>query len=249
MSTGTLNGKKIVVTGGSSGIGFAAAKLFVQEGAKVAITGRDVKALEQAKLELGEQLVTLRSDTADLADLTALAKTLEGWGGLDHVFVNAGIAKFSPMEAVTEASFDEMFDVNVRGAFFVIQKLAPLMREGGSFVLNTSIVDELGMLNTSVYAASKAALRSLARTLAAELVGRNIRVNAVSPGPIQTPIFSKMGIPTDALDAMGKQLQEANPMKRFGRPEEVAKAARFLAFDATFTTGAELTVDGGLSQL
>jgi NAD(P)-dependent dehydrogenase (short-subunit alcohol dehydrogenase family) len=247
---GKYEGKTAVVTGGTTGIGFATAKLLVTEGARVLVTGRNERAIEAARSELGSRAVVLRSDTASLADIDALAdKARETLGAIDFVFVNAGIAKFVPLEQVTEAFYDETLGINTKGAFFTIQKLAPLVKSGGSFVLNTSVVDELGMPATSVYAASKAALRSLARTLAAELLPRGIRVNAVSPGPIATPIVDKMGLPPEARAGLEAQLREANPMKRFGTPEEVGRAALFLAFDATFSTGAELPVDGGLTQL
>lgn len=244
-----LTGKVAVVTGGSTGIGFATAKQLVQDGAKVVITARNRSALEQAASELGPNAIPVVSDTAKLADIDRLAKTVEGLGGADFLFVNAGIAKFAPLEAVDEALYDEIQGVNAKGAFFTVQRLAPHLHTGSSVVFNTSIVDEKGIPSTSAYAASKAALRSLTRTFATELIPRGIRVNAVSPGPIETPIFGKMGLPADVAQGMLEQFTEANPMKRFGRPEEVAKAALFLGFDASFTTGAELPVDGGLSQL
>jgi NAD(P)-dependent dehydrogenase (short-subunit alcohol dehydrogenase family) len=244
-----FDGKVAVVTGGSSGIGFAAAKLLVQQGAQVVITGRNREALDRAVSELGPKAVAVVSDASKVADLDVLVEQVRGLGGLDFLFFNAGIAPFSPLEAVTEAFYDELTDINTRGAFFTVQRLSPLFRSGGSIVFNTSVVNVKGFANSSVYAASKAALRSFTRTLATELLPRNIRVNAVSPGPISTPIFSKMGVPAEALDGMAAQFRELVPMKRFGNPEEVAKVAIFLGFDATFTTGAELPVDGGLSQL
>lgn len=247
---GKYDGKTAVITGGTTGIGFATAKLLVAEGARVLVTGRNEGAIEVARKELGNRAIVVRSDTSSLRDIDALAATAkDAFGELDFVFVNAGIAKFAPLESVTEAFYDETQGINAKGAFFTIQKLAPLVKSGGSFVLNTSVVDEKGMPSTSVYSASKAALRSLARTLAAELLARGIRVNAVSPGPITTPIVDKMGLPSDVRAGLENQLREGNPMKRFGLPEEVGRAALFLAFDATFTTGAELPVDGGLTQL
>lgn len=247
---GKYEGKTAIVTGGTTGIGLATARLLVAEGARVIATGRDAGAIDVAQKELGSAAIVLRSDTSRAADVDALvARAKEAFGGVDLVFVNAGIAKFLPLEHVTDAFWDETIGVNAKGAFFTIQKLAPIVKRGGSFVLNTSVVDEKGMPMTSVYAASKAALRSLARTLAAELLPQGIRVNAVSPGPIATPIIDKMGLPTDARAQLETQFREGNPMKRVGQPDEVARAALFLAFDATFTTGAELPVDGGLSQL
>jgi NAD(P)-dependent dehydrogenase (short-subunit alcohol dehydrogenase family) len=244
-----LDGKLAVVTGGSSGIGLAAAKQLTQEGAHVVITGRSRDALERAVVELGPKSTLVVSDAGKLKDLDPLVEKVRALGGLDFLFFNAGIAPFVPFEAVTEAQYDELLAINTKGAFFTAQRLVPLFRPGGSIVFNTSIVNVKGFPNSSVYSATKAALRSMTRTLAAELLPKNIRVNAVSPGPISTPIFSKMGIPAEALDAMAAQFREMVPMKRFGNPEEVAKVALFLGFDATFTTGAELPVDGGLSQL
>ncbi|MCU0655860.1 MAG: SDR family oxidoreductase [Polyangiaceae bacterium] len=243
-------GKTAVITGGTTGIGLAAAKALLAGGAKVLVTGRNEATLGAARAELGAGAIVVKSDTANLADIDALAERVRGeLGQVDFVFVNAGIAVFSPLEQVTEGFYDQLFAVNTRGAFFTVQKLAPLVRQGGSFVLNTSVVDEKGMPGTSVYAATKAALRSMARTLSAELLPRGIRVNAVSPGPITTPIYGKLGLPPEAQAGFQQQMTESNPMKRFGRPEEVARAALFLAFEATYTTGAELPVDGGLTQL
>lgn len=247
---GKYEGKAAVVTGGTTGIGLAAARLLLQEGARVLVTGRNERTLAAAKAELGGRALVVRSDTSSLADVEALGATVEReLGAVDFVFVNAGIAKFVPLPEVTEALYDELFAVNTKGAFFTIKRLAPLVHKGGSFVLNTSIVDEKGVPSTSVYAATKAALRSLARTLAAELLPSGVRVNAVSPGPITTPILDKMGMPREAQAAFEQRLVDMNPMKRFGSPEEVARAALFLGFEATFTTGAELPVDGGVTQL
>ena len=245
-----FTGKTALITGGSSGIGLSTAKLLLQEGGRVAITGRDPQALEAARLELGPQALVFQSDTSDLEALTKLALEVEaGFGKLDLVFLNAGIAKFAPTEAVTEQFWDETFDINLRGAFFAAKEFARLVRPGGSIVLNTSVVNVKGFPSAAVYSASKAGLRSLSRTLSADLLGKGIRVNAVSPGPITTPIYGKLGFPADVAAAWGKQMQEANPMKRFGNPEEVATAVLFLAVDATYTTGAEVPVDGGVSQM
>jgi NAD(P)-dependent dehydrogenase (short-subunit alcohol dehydrogenase family) len=243
-------GKTAIITGGTTGIGFATARLFTQEGGKVLVTGRTPSTVESAQKELGANAKVLVSDTARLSDLDALKSEASSFlGHVDFLFVNAGIAKFAPLEQVTEAFFDEIVNVNTKGALFAVQKLTPLFKRGSGVVLNTSVADELGMASSSVYAASKAALRSLGRTLATELLPHGVRVNAVMPGPITTPIYGKLGFPKEALAGMQDQMREQNPMKRFGDADEVAKAALFLAFDATYTTGAELPVDGGLTQL
>jgi NAD(P)-dependent dehydrogenase (short-subunit alcohol dehydrogenase family) len=243
-------GKTALITGGTTGIGLATAQLLKAEGARVAITGRGGASLAEAKRTLGDDVLAIASDTSKVADVEALAaKVGATFGGLDLVFVNAGIAKFSPLEGANEALFDETFGVNVRGAFFTAQKLAPLVRAGGSIVLNTSVVAQKGLANTSIYSASKAALRSFARTLAAELLPRGVRVNAIAPGPISTPILDKLGLGVEEKAGFEAQMRENNPMKRFGTPDEVARAVLYLAADATYTTGFELLVDGGLSQL
>lgn len=246
---GRYTQKVAVVTGGSTGIGFATARHFAAEGGRVVITGRSAASLARAAVEIGPPAVPLVADTSKLADIDRLVAKVKELGGLDFLFVNAGIARLSPLDAENEASYDEVLNVNTKGAYFTVQKLAPHIHEGGSVVLNTSVVNVKGFPAMSAYSASKAALRSLARTFATELLPRNIRVNAVSPGPIETPIFDKMGLPEQAKADTARRLTEGVPMKRFGRAEEVARAALYLGFDATFTTGAELPVDGGLSQL
>ena len=247
---GRYEGKTAVITGGTTGIGFSTAKLLVSEGAKVVITGRTPATVQAAERELGANARAIAADTANLADLDRVVDLAKGYlGQVDFIFVNAGVAKFAPFEAVDERLWDEQHDINVRGAFFAVQKLVPLVPRGGSIVLDASIVSVKGFAATSAYAASKAALRSLGRTLATELLPRGIRVNVVSPGPITTPIFEKSNVPPEARGAMAEQFREMVPMKRFGQPEEVARAALFLAFDATFTTGADLPVDGGIGQV
>ena len=242
-------GKRAVVIGGTSGIGLATAKLLVDEGARVLVTGRTKAGLDKAREELGNDGIVAESDAASLADINKLADRVKSeFGTLDLLFVNAGIARFAPFKSVTEAVYDELFSLNAKGAYFTVQKLAPLMTEGSAVVFTTSVANVKGLPMVSAYSASKAALRSMARSLASELLPRGIRVNAVSPGPIETPILGKI-MPKDAADEIVVQLREINPMKRFGRPEEVAKAVAFLAFEATYTTGAELAVDGGSSQL
>ena len=247
---GKYDGKKAVITGGTTGIGLAVAKLFVGEGARVIVTGRTPATIESAQKELGENAIVVHSDAASLTDIDALAgKVEEAFGRFDVLFVNAGLARFVPFDAMTEAVYDEMLDLNAKGPFFTVQKLAPLMGEGGAVVLTTSVANEKGMPMVAAYGAAKAALRSMARSLAADLLPRGIRVNAVSPGPIDTPIATKVGMPKEAIEQFGAQIRESNPMKRMGTSEEVAKAVAFLAFDATYTTGAELPVDGGATQL
>lgn len=247
---GRYDGKKVVITGGTTGMGLATAKLLVGEGARVLVTGRTAATIESARAELGERAIVVSSDAASLADIDALAgRVKEAFGTVDFLFVNAGIGRFAPFEDTTERTYDEMLGINMKGPFFVVQRLLPLMPAGGSVVFTTSIANVKGMPSLGAYAAAKAALRSLTRTLAAELAPRGIRVNAISPGPIDTPIVHKTGMPQEVVDQIHKQLAESNPMKRWGESEEIARAVAFLAFDATFTTGAELPVDGGASQL
>ena len=242
-------GKRAVITGGTSGIGLATAKLLADEGARVLVTGHTKQTLDRAREELGKNGIVAESDGASLAEINKLADRAKSeFGTVDLLFVNAGIARFAPFESVTEAVYDELFSLNAKGAYFTVQKLAPLMSEGSAVVFTTSTANVKGLPMISAYSASKAALRSMARCLASELLPRGIRVNAVSPGPIETPILGKV-MPKDAADEFAVQLRERNPMKRFGRPEEVARAVAFLAFEATYTTGAELAVDGGSSQL
>lgn len=246
-----LENKRALVTGGTSGIGLATAKLFHEEGARVLVTGRNDVTLAAARRELPADIQVVKSDARSLADGAALAKTIaETFGGLDVAFLNAGAAKFAPLEGVTEGDWDEAFAVNVKGPYFLAQKLAPLFASGGALLFNTSVVDVKGFASTSVYSATKAALRSLVRTLAAELAPRGVRVNAVAPGPIATPIYGKLGFDTDSQAGFEKAMADMNPMKRFGLPDEVARAALFLAStDSSYITGADLTVDGGLANL
>lgn len=248
---GKLEGKVAVITGGNSGIGLATAKEFKEQGARVVITGRDQQTLDEAKREIGEGVLAVRSDTSSLTEIdTLFAAVKKEFGKIDVLFVNAGVGKFAPVEAVTEELFDSIMDTNFKGAYFTIQKALPLLNDNASIVLNASINAYIGMPNSSVYAASKAALITLARTLSAELVGRGIRVNVVSPGPVTTPIFGKLGMAADALDETLKNIQAQVPMKRFGRPEEIAKTALFLASsDSSFLLGTEIVADGGMSQL
>jgi NAD(P)-dependent dehydrogenase (short-subunit alcohol dehydrogenase family) len=246
-----LEGKVAVVTGGNSGIGLATAKRFQEEGAKVAISGRSKKTLDEAVKSIGNGVVAVQSDVASLTDIDKLfAEVSKKLGKIDVLFVNAGIAKFAPLSDTSEKAFDEQYDVNIKGAYFTIQKALPFLNDGASIILNTSVVDQKGTIGASAYAGTKAALRSLARTAAAELVGRGIRVNTVAPGPIETPILGKSGLPQEAIDDFAKQITERIPMKRFGQPEEVAAAVAFLASqDASYITGVEINVDGGFGQI
>jgi NAD(P)-dependent dehydrogenase (short-subunit alcohol dehydrogenase family) len=246
-----LKGKTAVITGGTTGLGLATAKLFIEEGARVIATGRNPETMKAAQAELGDNAIVVPSDATSLPDMDALAtKVKETFGKLDVLFVNAGYGHFMPFEQVTEAVYDEMLNLNAKGPYFIVQKLAPLMPKGSSVVFTTSIANVKAVPTLSAYGAAKAALRAMTRSIAAELLPRGIRVNAVTPGPIgSTEILQKVGMPKEAKDQVYLQMAESAPMKRLGRPEEIAKAVAFLAIDATFTTGAELPVDGGWSQL
>ncbi|GGY88258.1 short-chain dehydrogenase [Cellvibrio zantedeschiae] len=246
-----FNNKTVLVTGGNSGIGLATAVEFAQQGARLVITGRDQATLNDAKAQLGNNTIALQNDAGDLAAAKALAAHLSAQNiRLDAVFINAGVAKFAPLEGVDEDLWDQTFNVNVKGAYFTIQALLPILNEGAAIILNGSINAHIGMPNSSVYAASKAALISFAKTLSAELVGRGIRVNVVSPGPVSTPLYGKLGVPAEQLNELAAQIQAQVPVKRFGRPEEVASAVVYLASPiAAFVVGTELIVDGGMSQL
>jgi len=242
--------KRAVIIGGTSGMGLATAKMLLAGGARVLVTGRSQAGLESAQKALGEGAIVVSSDARSLTDLDALASRVKGeFDTFDLLFVNAGFGLFAPLENTTEATYDEMFNLNTKGPFFAVQKLAPLINRGGAVVLTTSIANVKGMPTLAAYGGAKAALRSFARVFAAELLPRGIRVNAVSPGPIDTPIIGKAFPDKDVAAQVTGQMREANPMRRFGTSEEVAKAVLFLAFDATYTTGAELPVDGGWSQL
>lgn len=246
-----LENKVTVITGGNSGIGLATAKLFEKEGAKVIITGRRPDVVEAAAKEIGGSAIGIATDTSNMADIDTFYQEIEKLHSkIDVLFLNAGIALFAPIEHVTEEMFDNQFNINVKGLYFNIQKALPLMKEGGSIILTTSSADQMGAPNTSVYSATKAAVRSLARTLSGELLPRGIRVNSIAPGPIETPIFDKLGMPADMVDQAKAQFTEMVPMKRFGTPDELAKGALFLASDdSTFVAGIDLPVDGGMVSI
>jgi NAD(P)-dependent dehydrogenase (short-subunit alcohol dehydrogenase family) len=241
----------VLVTGGSSGIGLAAAQAYAHEGARVVITGRDAQALIRAQVQIGDQTIALSNDAGSLAEARRLAKALQDQDiQLDAVFINAGMAKFSPFPDVTESLWDDTFNANVKGPYFQIQALAPLLRPGSAIVINGSINARVGMPNSSVYAASKAALISLAKTLSAELLPRGIRVNVVSPGPIATPLYGKLGLDAASLEATAAQIQSQVPLGRFGTSEELASTVLHLsAKESAFIVGSELVVDGGMSNL
>ena len=243
-----LKNKSALITGGSSGIGLETAKQFASEGARIAITARTREGLEQARRELGSAAVYIASDAGDTAGQKSLAQAIrDNFGTLDILFVNAGVADLRPVDKWDETSFDRCFHTNVRGPFFLIQALLPVFAKPASVILNASINAHIGMPNTSVYGASKAALLSLARTLSGELISRGIRVNAVSPGPITTPLYGKLGLSDADLKATSQAIQSQVPAGRFGNPAEIASAVVFLASDeSAFTVGGELIIDGGL---
>jgi NAD(P)-dependent dehydrogenase (short-subunit alcohol dehydrogenase family) len=244
-----LKGKRALITGGTSGIGLETARQFLAEGARVAITGKNPETLESARKELGTSTLIIPSDASDSAAQKQLAEVLrKEFGGLDILFVNAGIAVLRPVEQWDEAAFDRTFAMNVKGPYFLIQALLPLFANPASIVLNASVNAHVGMPNTSVYGASKAALLSLTRTLSGELIGRGVRVNAISPGPISTPLYSKLGFSDADLKNVAASIQSQVPAGRFGNPSEIAKAVVFLASDeSAFTVGGELLIDGGMS--
>jgi NAD(P)-dependent dehydrogenase (short-subunit alcohol dehydrogenase family) len=247
---GKLNNKIAVITGGTTGIGLATAQLFIEEGAKVIVTGRNPETLEQAKKILGAGADVIAADTSDLKAVEQLFKIIaERYKKIDALFVNAGIAKFAPLDQSSPEMFDEQFNVNVRGAYFTVQRAVPLIADGGAILFTASMVTSIAEPMSSVYSATKAALRSFGRTLASELAPR-IRVNTVSPGPIETPIFGKLGLSSEVVQAFAADMLQRNPLKRIGHVNDVAKAALFLLSDeSSYSTGIELFVDGGMASL
>jgi NAD(P)-dependent dehydrogenase (short-subunit alcohol dehydrogenase family) len=242
-----LQGKIAVITGGNSGIGLATAHLFAREGATVVITGRDQATLDAAAIEIGHGAVAIRSDTSNLRDLDALfARVNEQFGGLDVLFANAGVFLGAPMRESTEELYNTTFDINVKGVFFAIQKAEPIMRDGGTIVINASTVIHAGMSGASLYSASKAAVRQLAKNLSNELVGRNIRVNVVSPGYTRTPIIGRAGYNPEQVEGFYAHTAGEVPMRRPGQADEIAKTVLFLASDeSSYIIGEEILVDGG----
>jgi len=263
--------KVFVVTGANSGMGYDTAKYLASEGAKVYITGRNADAIAKAAAELGDNVVPVVANAASIADSVKLAETIAANGdkldGYEHfwrlirplfltsfilsrLFVNAGIATFCPFEYVTEAAFDDLFNTNVKGAYFTVQKLLPVLRDGSSVVLNGSYYVHKGLTATSPYTATKAAVNSFAKTLSRDLLPRKIRVNVVNPGPIYTPIFTKTGLPAEALEGIGKQVLAEMPVGRIGAVDDITGYVAFLLSEkSTFILGTELTIDGGMSQL
>jgi NAD(P)-dependent dehydrogenase (short-subunit alcohol dehydrogenase family) len=246
-----LTGKVALVTGGNSGMGLATARLFAAEGAKIVITGRRQEALDEAAKTIGPLVLAVRGDVSNMADLDRLFATIkEKFGHLDVVFANAGHGAVVPLAQVTEDQFDSEFATNVKGLFFTVQKALPLLRDGASIILNASIAATKGMEGFSVYSATKAAVRSFARTWTTDLRDRKIRVNSISPGPIDTPIFGKTGMSQEQVDGFKQAITGMVPLRRMGSSEEIATTALFLASDdSSYITGVDLAVDGGMAQV
>jgi len=244
-----FEGKVAVVTGGNSGIGLGVAKAYAQEGAHVAITGRNEKTLEAAAKEIGDGTLAIQSDAGKVAEIeVAMKKINERFGRIDALFVNAGVAKLVPFDRVTEELFDETVDINMKGVFFTVQKAIPFMPKGSAIVLNASINAHLGMPGTTVYGATKAAVINMSKTLAAELLERGIRVNAVSPGPIASALL-RDGSP-ETIQQTKDWIQSQIPIKRFGTPEEIAAGVLYLTSpESAFVLGTELIIDGGMATL
>ena len=248
---GKLENKVALITGGNSGIGLATAKLFAKEGAKVVITGRREDALENAIKEIGHDAKYVLADAAEFgAAKTSVEAVVSQYGKIDVLFLNAGVAYFLPIDSIDEDHFDTQFNINVKNPFFTIKESLPHLSEGAVIISNTSVVNQKGFDGTSVYSATKAALRSLTRVLASELKAKKIRTVSVAPGPIETPIYSKLGMPEEAVKEMGAGFASLVPLSRFGTADELANAVLFLASnDASYVNGVELAVDGGMSQV
>lgn len=246
-----LKGKRALITGGTTGIGLETARRFLSEGARVAITGKNQSTLDSARRELGSTVVVIPSDAGDVPAQKALAQAVhEAFGQLDILFLNAGIADLRPLDQWDEAALDRSLAIGFKGPFFLVQALLPHFANPASIVLNTSVNAHIGMPNTSVYGAGKAALLSLTRTLSGELISRGIRVNAVSPGPVSTPLYGKLGLSQADLKTVAESIQNQVPARRFAEPAEIANAVVFLASDESpFTVGSELLITGGLGTL
>ena len=246
-----LTGKNVLITGGTTGIGYATAQLFIQEGARVVITGQDAERVAEAARTLGPSAMGIRANVASAAEMTRAAERIQAeLGGLDVVFANAGVALPKHIADIDEEHIDSQFDINFKGVLYTVQKTLPLLRKPASIIMTSTSMTERGVAGMSVYAATKAAVRSLARTLAAELVDRDIRVNVVGVGLTETPIYGKLGLPPAAVQAWAGQLLEGVPAKRLAQPAEIAKAVLFLATnDSSYVTGANLQVDGGMATV
>jgi NAD(P)-dependent dehydrogenase (short-subunit alcohol dehydrogenase family) len=246
-----LEGRVALITGGTTGIGLATAKRFAAEGARVVVTGRNPETLEAARRELGDRAEVVESDAGNEAQIAELfARLARTHRRLDILFLNAGIARFAPLAEAAPEDFDAMWAVNVRGPWLALKHALPLLPEGASVIVNSSVVNQKGLPGTSAYTATKAALRGLIRSVAAELAARKVRVNAVSPGPIETPIFGKLGLPAKEAEALVDGIASRVPLGRIGSADEIAAAAAFLASgEASFITGSEIAVDGGFAQV
>ena len=246
-----LQDKVAVITGANSGIGLATAKLFLENGAKVVLAGRRAEALAEATKELKGDFITFVGDVSNNEDNVKLIKaTTEAYGKIDVLYLNAGVAPVSPATDITAAHYNEVFDINVKAPILTVKEALPHINDGGAILFTSSIVSQKGFDGFGVYSASKAAVRSFARVLTSEVKTRGIRVNSIAPGPIETPIYGKMGLPGEVVEELGKGFAQAVPLGRFGKPSEIASTALFLASDdASFINGIEIEVDGGLSQI
>lgn len=246
-----LNNKVAIITGANSGIGLATAKLFLQEGAKVVLSGRRAEALTEATKGLTGDFTTFVGDVSkDEDNVRLIQEATAKYGKIDILFINAGIAPIAPVTDITAEHYHEIFNINVKAPILTVKEALPHMNDGGSILFTSSIVNQKGFEGFGVYSASKGALRSYARVLTNEVRSRGIRVNTIAPGPIETPIYGKMGLPSEVVEGMGGEFAKAVPLGRFGQSEEVATTALFLASeDASFINGIEIEVDGGLSQI
>lgn len=246
-----LENRVAVITGANSGIGLATAKSYLKEGAKVVLAGRRQEALDEVSKELDGDFITVRADVASIEDNKNLIKeTVDAYGKIDILFLNAGIAPPTPTTDVSEEHYNELFNINVKGPVFAVKEALPHLNDGGSILFTNSVVTQKGFDGLGIYSATKGALRAYQRVLTSELKPRKIRVNSIAPGPIETPIYGKMGLPEETLNEMGSNFAQMVPLGRFGTSEEVANAALFLASDdASYINGVELEVDGGLSQI